>query len=131
MLLTPPTDCDMTRASYVQNVDGYFPTTSFLRWCWDHYADPAERPKASPLRASDLSYLPPAFVVTCEFDPMRDEGVAYAQAMAAAGVLVRQMTARGHTHGSLTMVDVVVSGEGTRAEMASALRQFFKAAVPA
>ncbi len=75
--------------------------------------------------------MPPAFVVTCQFDPLRDEGIAYAQAMAAAGVPVRQITARGHTHSSLTMVDVVVSGEGTRAEMASALRGFFKAAVPA
>jgi cation diffusion facilitator CzcD-associated flavoprotein CzcO/acetyl esterase/lipase len=131
LLLTPPTDCDMTRAAYVENVDGYFPTTSFLKWSWDHYADPADRPKASPLRASDLSNLPPAFVVTCEFDPLCDEGIAYAQAMAAAGVPVREMTARGHTHGSLMMVDVVVSGEGMRAEMASALRGFFKAAVPA
>ena len=127
LLLTPPTDCDMTRATYVANVDGYFPTASFLKWSWDHYADPADRPKASPLRAPDLSNLPPAFVVTCEFDPLCDEGSAYAQAMAAAGVPVQQITARGHTHGSLTMVDVVVSGEGTRAEMANALRGFFNA----
>ena len=65
--------------------------------------------------------------MTCQFDPLRDEGIAYAQAMAmaAAGVPVRQITARGHTHTSLTMVDVVVSGESHRAEMASALRGFF------
>ena len=65
--------------------------------------------------------------MTCQFDPLRDEGIAYAQAMAmaAAGVPVRQITARGHTHTSLTMVDVVVSGESHRVEMASALRGFF------
>jgi cation diffusion facilitator CzcD-associated flavoprotein CzcO/acetyl esterase/lipase len=133
LLLTPVTDCDMTRASYVENADGYVLTASLMKWFWDHYADTAERtdPKASPLRAKDLSNLPPALVVTCQFDPLRDEGIAYAQAMAAAGVPVRQITARGHTHTSLTMVDVVVSGAGTRAEMASALRGFFKAAVPA
>ena len=63
-------------------------TTALMRWFWDHYADPADRtdPKASPLRAQDLSGLPPALVVTCEFDPLRDEGAAYAEALANAGV---------------------------------------------
>jgi len=133
LLLAPVTDCDPTRASYVENADGYVLTAALMKWFWDHYADPAERahPKASPLRANDLSNLPPAFIVTCEFDPLRDEGVAYGEAMAAAGVPVRQTTARGHIHTSLTMVDVVVSGAGSRAEMGSALRGFFEAAVAA
>ena len=96
-----------------------------MEWFWDHYADPADRadPKASPLRAADLSGLPPAFVVTCEFDPLRDEGIAYAEALAAAGVPVDGFTARGHTHTSLTMVDVVLSGaEMPAPRMGSALR---------
>ncbi len=83
------------------------------------------------MRAKDLSNLPPAFIVTCEFDPLRDEGIAYAEALAAAGVPVRQITARGHIHTSLTMVDVVVSGMDTRAQMGSALRGFFATTVPA
>ena len=134
LLLTPVTDCDMTRSSYVENADGYVLTASLMKWFWDFYADAASRthPKASPLRAKDLSNLPPAFVVTCQFDPLRDEGIAYAKAMAAAGVPVQQITARGHTHTSLTMIDVVVSGMPVRAEMAGALRGFFsKSAVPA
>jgi len=133
LLLTPVTDCRLDTASYVENADGYVLTAPLMTWFWDHYADPADRPhpKASPLRASSLAHLPPAFVVTCQFDPLRDEGVAYAQALAAAGTPVRWITARGHTHTSLTMVDVVVSGEPVRAEMADALRGFFKAAVPA
>jgi acetyl esterase/lipase len=132
LLLTPVTDCDMTRPSYVENSEGYVLTTSLMKWFWDHYADPATRndPRASPLRASDLSRLPPAFVVTCEFDPLRDEGIAYAQALTAAGVPARHMTARGHTHTSFTMVDVVVSGAAVRAEAAGALRGFFAAATP-
>jgi acetyl esterase/lipase len=126
------TDCDMSRASYVENAEGYILTAPLMKWFWDHYADADVRtqPKASPLRAPDLSRLPPAFVVTCEFDPLRDEGIAYAQALAAAGVPSRHITARGHTHTSLTMVDVVVSGAAHRAEMASALRGFFDGATP-
>ncbi len=133
VLLTPVTDCDMTRGSYVENADGYVLTTPLMQWFWDHYADPDDRqhPHASPLRADDLSNLPPALVVTSEFDPLRDEGIAYAEAMAAAGVPVRHLSARGHTHTSLTMVDVILSGAGVRAEIADALRQFFGASVPA
>jgi cation diffusion facilitator CzcD-associated flavoprotein CzcO/acetyl esterase/lipase len=128
LLLTPVTDCDLGRTSYAENAEGYVLTTALMKWFWDHYAEPAERahPKASPLRAGDLSNLPPAFIVTCEFDPLRDEGIAYAQALSAAGVPVRQITARGQTHTSLTMIDVVVSGAAHRAEMSSALRGFFE-----
>jgi cation diffusion facilitator CzcD-associated flavoprotein CzcO/acetyl esterase/lipase len=133
VLLTPVTDSDMTRGSYVENADGYVLTAPLMQWFWDHYADPDDRmhPHASPLRADDLSNLPPALVVTCEFDPLRDEGIAYAEAMAAAGVPVRQLSARGHTHTSLTMVDVILSGAGVRAEISEAMRQFFGASVPA
>ncbi len=133
VLLTPVTDSDMTRGSYVENADGYVLTTPLMEWFWDHYADPDDRqhPYASPLRADDLSNLPPALVITSEFDPLRDEGTAYADAMAAAGVPVRHLSARGHTHTSATMVDVILSGAGVRAEMADALRQFFGASVPA
>jgi cation diffusion facilitator CzcD-associated flavoprotein CzcO/acetyl esterase/lipase len=133
LLLTPVVDNDMTRSSYVDNADGYMLTTSLMTWFWDHYADPADRshPKASPLLADDLSGLPPAFIVTCEFDPLRDEGTAYAQALEKAGVSVTHLPARGHTHTSLTAVDMVLSGAGARAEMAAALRQFFGASVHA
>ena len=81
VLLTPLTDYDMTRSSYVENADGYILTTALMQWFWDHYADPADRadPRVSPLRAADLSGLPPALVVTCEFDPLRD-GQQQAQA---------------------------------------------------
>src|SRR3990167_6941388 len=133
LLMTPVTDCDMTTPSYVENAEGYVLTAPLMTWFWDYYADPADRahPKASPLRAASLAGLPPACVVTCQFDPLRDEGMAYAQAMAAAGVPVQRISARGHTHTSLSMVDVVVSGEPVRAQMAEALRGFFKATVAA
>jgi acetyl esterase/lipase/predicted enzyme related to lactoylglutathione lyase len=132
LLLTPVTDGGMGTASYVENAEGYALTASLMQWFWNHYCDPAERsdPRASPLRAEDLSRLPPAMVVTCEFDPLRDEGRAYAAALARAGVPVQELHARGHTHTSLTMVDVVISGEPVRARMAEALRGFFSLARP-
>ncbi len=74
-----------------------------------------------------LSGLPPAFIITCEFDPLRDEGIAYADALAAAGVPVEQVTERGQTHTSLTMVDMVLSGADARVRMAAALRGFLAA----
>jgi cation diffusion facilitator CzcD-associated flavoprotein CzcO/acetyl esterase/lipase len=133
LLVTPVTDCDLTRKSYVANAEGYVLTTSLMRWFWDHYADPVDRlhPKASPLRADNLADLPPALVVTCEFDPLRDEGAAYAEAMAAAGVEVRHLPCRGQVHTSLTLVDVILSGVNAREEMGVALRRFFGTGVAA
>ena len=133
LLLTPVTDSDFTRPSYVENADGYVLTKALMDWFWDHYCDPADRsdPRVAPLRAADLSGLPPAYIVTCEFDPLRDEGNAYAAALEAAGVPVTHVQARGHTHTSLTMVDVIISGVPFREEMAAALRSFFGASVPA
>jgi acetyl esterase/lipase len=74
--------------------------------------------------------LPPTVLVTAEFDPLRDEGIAYGAALAAAGVPVRHVHARGHTHTSLTMVDVVISGASVRAALAEHVRRLFTAAYP-
>jgi cation diffusion facilitator CzcD-associated flavoprotein CzcO/acetyl esterase/lipase len=125
LLVCPVTDCDFDRPSYNDNATGYFLTRSLMDWFWDLYCSPADRidPRVSPLRGK-VAGLPPAFVVTCEFDPLRDEGIAYAEAMAAAGVPVQQLKARGHFHSSFTMVDVVITGAPGRVQMAEALRRF-------
>ena len=122
LLVCPVTDCTFDRASYSENATGYFLTRSLMYWFWDLYCSPADRtdPRASPLRGK-LAGLPPAFVVTCEFDPLRDEGIAYAEALAAAGVPVEQLQARGHFHSSFTMVDVVITGVDGRVKMAETL----------
>ena len=131
LLLTPVTDGSMSTPSYEENGLGYVLTAPLMQWFWDHYADPADRsdPKASPLRG-DLSNLPPALIVTAEFDPLRDEGRAYAEALAAAGVPVQQIEGRGQIHTSLTMTDVLPSSADLRAQMGEALRGFFRACRP-
>src|SRR3954469_18928455 len=103
-----------------------------MEWFWDYYVDASDRrdPLCAPLQAADLSHLPPAFVVTSEFDPLRDEGNAYAAALESAGVPVTLLQARGHTHTSLSMVDVILSGAAIRAQMADGLKSFVKAPVP-
>jgi len=131
VLICPVVDSDMTRLSYQENGDGYILTTALMRWFWDHYADPADRndPRAAPLRGQ-LHGLPSTCIVAADFDPLRDEGAAYARALEAAGVPVRLTRARGHTHTSVTMVGTVISGAPVRAEIAEALRNFFPAAEP-
>ncbi|MBV9532984.1 MAG: alpha/beta hydrolase, partial [Bradyrhizobium sp.] len=125
LLVCPVTDCTFDRPSYNENATGYFLTRSLMYWFWDIYCSPVDRtdPRVSPLRGN-LDGLPPAFVVTCEFDPLRDEGVAYGDGLAKAGVPVEQLQARGHFHSSFTMVDVVITGVTGRAKMAETLRRF-------
>jgi acetyl esterase/lipase len=130
LLICPVVDSEMTRPSYAENGDSYILTTALMRWFWDHYADPADRgdTRAAPLRGS-LEGMPAACIVTADFDPLRDEGVAYARALKAAGATVRHIRARGHTHTSVTMVGVVISGAPIRAQMAAALADFFPAPI--
>jgi acetyl esterase/lipase len=125
LLVCPVTDCAYDRPSYTENAAGYFLTRGLMYWFWDLYCSPADRtdPRASPLRGK-LEGLPPAFVVTAEFDPLRDEGIAYGDALAKAGVPVEQLKAHGQFHSSFTMVDVIITGVSGRVKMAEALRGF-------
>lgn len=126
VLLNPVTDGTTERPSHLENADGYGLTMGVMNWFWDHYADEADRsdPKASPLLAVDLSGLPPALVITCEFDPLRDEGNAYAEALEAAGVPVQHLQCPGQTHTAIPAVDAMVTSEYAREAMADALRRF-------
>ena len=128
ILLTPVVDGAMNTQSFIDNAEGYTLTAPLMSWFWDHYCDAEDRsnPKASPLLADDLSGLPQAMVITCEFDPLRDEGDAYAKALRAAGVPVRHLQIAGHTHMSVGWVDVIVSAAFARTEMAEAIQQFFR-----
>jgi acetyl esterase len=65
----------------------------------------------SPLRAADLSGLAPAYVITAEFDPLRDQGMAYAAALAAAGSPVRSQNYEGMFHGFFSMIQWIDAGK--------------------
>ena len=107
-LLYPVTDIDMSRQSYQDNGEGYILETPAMTWFWDTYCpDPAQRKEAyaTPLNAESLANLPPALIITAEFDPLRDEGKAYADALTQAGNqatynLLRWHGARFLCHGS-------------------------------
>ncbi len=101
VLIVPVTDAGRETDSFKEHADGYVLTRAVMDWCWDHYlADPSDgdNPLASPLRASDLSGLPPAFLATAEYDPLRDEGKAYAERLAQAGVPVEYHCYQGMIH---------------------------------
>jgi acetyl esterase len=100
LLVYPVTDCAMDTESYDVNGTDYFLTSQKMAWFWEQYCGTdGSHPYASPLRADDLSGLPPATVVTAEFDPLRDEGEAYAAALTDAGVPTESMRAPGLFHG--------------------------------
>ena len=103
------TDHEFDSVSMNENAEGYFLTRDAMRWFYGHYLnDPSEGadPRVSPLRAPDLSGLPPAFVITAEFDPLRDQGVAYADGDARRGQRrSRRRRTTGMFHGFFSMVE--------------------------
>ncbi|SDK48468.1 acetyl esterase [Actinopolyspora mzabensis] len=110
ILVYPVTDHDFDTASYVAAENQLVLTREAMMWFWDHYLpDHARRGEfdASPLRAAELSGLPPAVVLTAEHDVLRDEGDAYAERLRRAGVPVRHHCFTGQTHGFLTQLDVL------------------------
>jgi acetyl esterase/lipase len=107
VLLYPVTDADFDTASYRCFQSGYFLTREESRWFWSRYLpDEAKRmePTVSPLHASlnDLQGVPPALVITAEFDVLRDEGEAYAHRLIEAGVDVTAVRFLGTIHSFLS-----------------------------
>jgi acetyl esterase len=106
ILIYPVTDASMTKASYTENADGYLLTRRAMEWFWGHYLGSdgdGTMPYTSPLLAPDLRGLPPATVITAEFDPLRDEGDAYAERLREAGVPVQHACYAGQIHGFFSM----------------------------
>jgi acetyl esterase len=124
----PVTDAACDTASYRDNADGYLLTRDSMKWFWDHYLrSDTDRgnPYAAPLQAASLAGLPPAFVLTAEFDPLRDEGEAYGRRLREAGVPVTVTRYDGMIHGFFTMGDALAAGKRAMAEACEALRRAF------
>jgi len=104
LLMYPVTNCAFDTASYQECGEGYMLTRDSMIWNWKLYlqseAD-GHNPYASPLQAKDLRGLPPALVITAEYDPLRDEGEAYALRMKKAGVSASYKRYEGMLHGGL------------------------------
>jgi len=119
MLLYPVTDYHTPGTpSYAENADGYGLTRDTMKWFWGHYLnDPAEaeNPHACPLRARDFSGLPPAFVMSAEYDPLRDEAELYGERLRAAGVPTEITRRAGMNHGFLFWVGLVSGADAALA----------------
>ncbi|MER7843626.1 alpha/beta hydrolase [Kitasatospora sp. NPDC096077] len=126
LLLYPVTDLSTKRRSYQLFAETYFLTSDNMDWFADRYApEPLDRtdPRISPLLAADLAGLPPTYLSTAGFDPLRDEGEAYAQALEAAGVEVYLSRQSDLIHGYANYIGVGHRFEDATAEAAEALRK--------
>ncbi len=126
LLIYPVTDVSsFETASHRELADGYFLTRAAMDWFMSHYLPSDQHkshPEASPLLASNLSGLPPALVITAEFDPLRDEGEAYAQRLREAGVPVTARRYPGMIHGFVSMHGVLSGGREAITEIAQFTR---------
>jgi acetyl esterase len=118
-LIYPVLDCGCDTASYQEFADGYGLTRDKMRFFWRSYAGdfPGDDPFISPLRAESLSGLPPALVVTAEYDVLRDEGEAFAKRLTAAGVRTELMRVGGVIHGFIHYAGAIERGRTVLAEV--------------
>jgi len=128
LLVYPVADARCDTPSYSDNAEGYLLTRASMLWFWNHYlrseAD-GSNPYASPMQASSLDRLPAALCITAEFDPLRDEGEAYAKRLRAAGVETTLSRYSGTIHGFFSMAGRIDLGNKAVAEAAEALRRAF------
>jgi acetyl esterase len=129
LLIYPVTDARMGSASYEENADGYFLTRSSMQWFVDHYLSGDEGspddPRVSPLLASDdvLASGPPALVVTAGYDPLRDEGIAYADRLTGLGVATSHVHFPGQIHGFFSLAHMLAESRHAHALVAQALNE--------
>lgn len=124
-LVYPVTDTDPDTESYRAFAEGFGLTRADMLWYLGHYLpDEADRsdPDCAVLRADDLADLPPTWVATCEFDPLRDEGVAFVDKLGAVGVDVRHVQFKGTVHGFFHLRSVTEAATTVHEQIASFLR---------
>jgi acetyl esterase len=129
LLVYPNTDRRADTASLRDNDDPHLFNRRSVDWYWGHYlasAEDGDNPLVSPLRTDDLSGLPAATVITAEYDPLRDEGEQYADALRAAGVPVRTRRYAGMPHGFFAMTGQLDAALDAQRYAADQLREAFR-----
>jgi acetyl esterase len=133
-LLYPATDSAVETASRRALAEGYLLEKKSIDWFFEQYVEPETDPKdprLSPLLASDLAGLPPAQIHTAEFDPLRDEGKAYAEKLAAAGVKVEYVCHPGMIHHFFCLAGAIPYARTAIANAGAAIKQALAPARPA
>ncbi len=128
VLTYPALDPACDTPSCKENAEGYLLTLADMHYFWGHYLGPdgdRESPYASPSRASDLRGLPPALVQTAEFDPLRDEGEAYARRLQQAGVPTTLTRYDGQIHGFVLLSHLLDDGRRGEEEITRHARRAF------
>ncbi len=125
MLIYPVTDCDLDRPSYLACATGCGLTRDSMRWFWEQYLGAArwDHLEAAPLRAPSLAGAAPALVMICQYDPLRDEGAAYAERLRQAGVPVELIEQQGMIHGFFRQAAVIDRAILAYDQCAAALRR--------
>jgi acetyl esterase len=129
VLIYPVTNYGFDTASYHENADGYGLSRDAMMFFWESYladADQGSEPCASPLRAANLAGLPPALILTAQFDPLRDDGEAYAARLHRAGVPVRLTRYLDMNHGFLMCAAMFPSAACALQEIADSLKEAFR-----
>lgn len=128
LLIYPSTGAGPTK-SFEENGEGYFLTKELMAWFRNHYMnrpEDAKHPYFSPYLYQNASGLPPAFIITAEYDPLRDDGKAYAEKLKNAGVDVQYAEYKGMIHGFVTMASVIDKGKTALQDAAAALKKAFQ-----
>lgn len=130
LLVYPITDFSFDTPSYHQNADGYRLTREAMQWFWKHYlakAADGANPYASPLRAESVTGLPAAAILTVEYDPLRDEGRAYAKRLREAGIAVEELHLDDMIHGFLRHTDFFPQAGETLQRLGAILKRALRA----
>ncbi|HEY1967411.1 MAG TPA: alpha/beta hydrolase [Pseudonocardia sp.] len=130
LLIYPVTDFNFSTESYAANGSGYLLNKASMEWFWAHYLgaqDLGKDPYACPARADNLVGLPPAYLATAEYDPLRDEGEAYGKRLVEAGVPVTAKRFDGLVHGFFWAPAAIPSGASIITDMAAMLRPIWAA----
>ncbi|MBK4736947.1 alpha/beta hydrolase [Noviherbaspirillum pedocola] len=132
LLIYPATDMRAVAPSHARNGQGYLLTADTIAWFHDHYIDDRRHDldwRASPLLHPDLKGLPPALVLTAGYDPLRDEGLQYAQRLSEAGNRVSYVCFERQIHGFILMGKVIDEANDAVGCCAAALMRAFDNAV--